>query len=168
MQIAQQFGIEPILLLAQIVNFIIILAVLRKFFYAPIVKMLDDRKKKIEESLKNADAIESKLQQTEEQTQKTTQEAIKSAKQIIEDAKQEAQRISDRATEDARKTQEEMVTAAQAQIEMQKEEMKKQLEKDTLTLVAGVIKKVLGKNLKQKDQQDLTDKAMSEISNQLR
>ncbi len=167
MQIAQQFGIEPILLLAQIVNFLIILVVLKKFFYKPIVKTLEDRKQKIAESLKNADLIEEKLQTTEEQGRKSAEEAVNSAKKIIDDAKVEAQRINDEAVDEARKTQEEMVIAAQSQIEMQKEEMKKQLEHETITLVAGVIKKVLGKNLKSKDQQELTKKAMSEITSQL-
>ena len=58
MQIFESFGIQPTLLLAQIVNFLIILFLLQKFFYKPIFKMFEDRKKRIEESLKSADLIE--------------------------------------------------------------------------------------------------------------
>jgi len=52
MEILKEFGIQPTLLLAQIVNFLIILFVLKKFFYKPIIKVLDARKKRIEVSLK--------------------------------------------------------------------------------------------------------------------
>ena len=65
MEIIRNFGIQPVLLLAQIVNFLIILYLLQKFFYKPIVKLLEQRKKRIEESLKNADLIEEKLKKTQ-------------------------------------------------------------------------------------------------------
>ena len=68
MEILKNFGIQPTLLLAQIVNFTIILFVLKKFFYKPITKVLEERKRRIEESLKNADEIEAKLQKTAEKT----------------------------------------------------------------------------------------------------
>ena len=68
MEFLKEFGIQPTLLIAQIVNFLIILFILKKFFYKPIIKLLDDRKKKIEESLKNAELIEERLKQTEEKS----------------------------------------------------------------------------------------------------
>lgn len=167
MEIAKQFGIEPTLLLAQIVNFLVILVVLKKFFYKPIVKTLEERKAKIAESLKNADEIEAKLQKTEDQSKAAIEEARNTAKSIVEEAKTEAQRINDQAQQDARKTQEEAVAAAQSQIETQKEEMKKQLEGETLTLISGVLKKVLGTGLSKKDQAELTKKAAEQLSRQV-
>ena len=47
----EKLGIEPILLLTQVINFTILVVVLTKFLYKPILKMLDERKKKIEEGL---------------------------------------------------------------------------------------------------------------------
>ena len=166
MEIAKQFGIEPVLLLAQIVNFLIILFVLKKFFYKPIVKVLEDRKKKIEESLKNADFIEEKLNKTEEKTAKALEEARKNAQLIIAEANKEAQRINKEAHEEARKTLEQTIERAKVQIENQKKEMQSQLEKETLTLVVDVVKRVLGKNLNTKEKQSLTSKAIGEIERQ--
>lgn len=167
MEILHRFGIQPTLLFAQIVNFTIILFILKKFFYKPITKALEDRKKRIEESLKNADEIEIKLQKTEEQTAKVLEGATQNAKNIIQEAKAQAQRITDQTILEARQTQEETLQAARAQIEMQKEEMKKQLEKENLILVTEVVKKVLGRSLKDKEKRELTAKAAAEIGRQL-
>ena len=167
MEILKNFGIEPTLLLAQIVNFLIILFVLKKFFYKPITKALDDRKRRIEQSLKNADEIEEKLKKTEEKTTQILEEARNQAQSIIQDTTKEAERILENANLEARKTAEDTITSAREDIEKQKEQMQKSLEKETLTLVAEVVKKILGRNLNQREKQDLTSKAISDITKQV-
>lgn len=167
MEILKNFGIQPTLLAAQIVNFTIILFVLKKFFYKPISKALDDRKKRIEQSLKNADEIESRLKSTEEKTAKILEEANSQSQIIINRAKSEAEIIYENARVDARKLAEDTIASARFQIEKQKQEMQKSLERETLTLVVEVVKKVLGKNLKTKEKQDLTQKAAQEITHKV-
>lgn len=167
MEVFKNFGIQPILLLAQIVNFLIILALLRKFFYAPITKALEDRKKKIAESLKNADEIEARLQKTNEDTAKILAEAQNNAQILITEAKNEAEKITERATVEGRKMIEESMAEARSQIEAERQKMQKQLEQETLSLVIEVVKKVLGRNLKGKEKQDLTKSAVSQITKQI-
>jgi len=167
MEIAKQFGIQPILLLAQIVNFLIILFVLKKFFYKPIVKMLEDRKKKIAESLENAQTIEEKLAKTEEKTAKILDEARNQAQVIITDTKSEAERIYEQATLDARKAGEELLIRAKDQIEKEKQDMKHEIEQETMVLVAGVVEKVLSRNLTAKEKDQMTAKSLSEITGKI-
>ena len=167
MEIIRNFGIQPVLLLAQIVNFLIILFLLQKFFYKPIVKLLKDRKRRIEESLKNADLIEEKLKKTQEQSAQILAEAQKNSQALIASAKGESEKIISQANHEARKQLEEIVGASQIQIEAQRIQMQKKLEKDTLNLVVDVVKKVLSRTLKPKERQDLTTKAISEIERQV-
>lgn len=167
MQIFESFGIQPTLLLAQIVNFLVILFLLKKFFYKPIIKILDERKKRIEESLKNADLIEEKLKKTEEKSALITQVAQKNAQDLIESAKGEAERITNQAVGESRKIVEEGLTEARVQIEVQRQQMQKQLENETLTLVVEVVKKVLGRTLKTKEKQELTKNALSQITKEV-
>src|SRR3989304_5856480 len=87
MEFLKEFGIQPTLLIAQIVNFLIILFLLKKFFYKPIIKLLDDRKKKIEESLKNAEEIEERLKQTEEKSAQIIEEERRNSRNLIAEAK---------------------------------------------------------------------------------
>ncbi|MBI2327548.1 F0F1 ATP synthase subunit B [Candidatus Curtissbacteria bacterium] len=167
MEILHNFGIQPIYLLAQIVNFLIILFLLKKFFYKPITKALEDRKKRIEESLKNADLIEKNLKMTEEKSIQILEEARESAQELITQANKESERISQQALDEAKKTIDEAKKEAIAQSQIQKRQMQKQLEKETLVLVAEVVKKVLGRTLKTQEKQELTSKAITEITKQM-
>src|SRR3972149_5588060 len=159
----KEFGIQPTLLIAQIVNFLIILFLLKKFFYKPIIKLLDDRKKKIEESLKNADLIEERLNQTEEKSAQIIEEARRNSQNLISESKKEADRILAQAAIEARKNTEQAIADAQTQISLQKQEMKK----ETLSLVVAVVNKVLGRTINPKEKQALTSKAASEIGRQI-
>jgi len=163
----KDFGIQPTLLVAQIVNFLIILFLLKKFFYKPIIKLLDDRKKKIDESLKNAELIEERLKQTEEKSAQIIEEARRNSQNLISESKKEADRILAQAAIEARKSTEQTILDAQTQINLQKVEMKKELEKETLSLVVAVVNKVLGRTVSPKEKQTLTSKAASEIGRQI-
>lgn len=167
MEILTNFGIQPTLLVAQIVNFLIIIFLLKKFLYKPILKVLEDRRKKIEESLKNADLIEERLQRTNDQTEKIIADAQTQAQVLIANAKKEAERIGENATLEARKNAEAMLAEARIQIEVQRQSMQERLEKETLELVIAVVKKVLGRNLKPEEKQSLTDSATREITKQI-
>lgn len=167
MEIFKNFGIQPTLLFGQIVNFLIILFLLRKFFYGKIVGMLEERRKKIDESLKNAALIEENLQKTKEQSAKIIEETQKNAQMLIEDAKKEAVNISQKAQEEAKETHKQSMEATKIQIATERFQMQKQLEKETLTLVIDVAKKVLGRNLKDKEKQELTRGAIGEINRQI-
>lgn len=167
MEILKNFGIQPTLLLAQIVNFLIILFLLKKFFYKPIVKALEDRKKKIEESLTNAQLIEEKLQKTNDQSVQILEQAKTDAQNIITLAKEAAQRVADQASQEAKKTIEQSQIEARSQIEAQKSQMREELEKETLNLVSEVVKKLLGRTLKDKERRQLTAKTISQITKQL-
>lgn len=164
MEILKNFGVQPTLLFGQIINFLIILFLLRKFFYGKILKMLDDRKQKIAESLENADLIEKRLKETEENSAKIQEAAEKQAQMIISEAKTQAQYIANQAAKDAKHTVEEAVATAQSQIQTQKENMQKELQEETMTLVTQVIQKVLGRNLKSQEKQALTKDALTQLS----
>lgn len=167
MEIAQQFGIKPILLAAQIVNFLIILFVLKRFFYKPIVKMLEERRRKIEESLKNAEVIEQKLADTQEKSAAILESARENAERLITDAKTEGQRLVDKAAAEARAAAEETLKKAMEQIQAEKIQMQKELEQETLDLVVLTVKKILGRNLKDSEKKDLTAKSIGDITRKM-
>ncbi len=162
MDILNNFGVQPTLLFGQIVNFLIILFLLKKFFYGKILDALEQRKKRIEESLKNADTIELKLKETEEKSTKIIEDIQSQAQKIIAEAKSQASEIAAKASQDAQKTIQEAVIAAQDQIETEREKMKEKLQEETLTLIVEVAKKVLGRNLKTAEKQNLTKQAIIE------
>ena len=88
----EKLGIQPVQLLAQVFNFLILIILLRKYLYKPILKMLEERRKKIEEGLKSS-----------EQAKKELDEAEKKKAEIISKAKLEASKIMDEAKKAGKK-----------------------------------------------------------------
>lgn len=76
----ESLGLDIRLLLAQIVNFTILLFILNKVLYKPLMRLLDDRSKKVNESLKKSEEIEDKLNSIEEKEKKILNEAQMKAK----------------------------------------------------------------------------------------
>ena len=70
MEIFEKLGIDVKLVIAQLVNFFILLYVLKRFAYKPVLKILEDRERKIEKGLKDAQSAEKRLHEMEEAEKK--------------------------------------------------------------------------------------------------
>jgi F-type H+-transporting ATPase subunit b len=163
-KILEQFGIQPLLLAAQIVNFLVLLFILNKLLYKPILKVLQDRKERIAESLKNADEIEKKLLKTEEDREKKLQLATEEAKGIISDATMSANQIIADAHTKAALDIEELVAKAHESMRQERVQMHQEINKKIADLVVAGLQTVTGKVLTSKDQQELVKKSVKEIS----
>ncbi len=164
MNILDQFGVQPVLLAAQVVNFLILLFILKKFLYKPILKVLDERKKKIEESLKNAEEIEAKLAKTEIESEKILQKALASGQKILDETNQAAAQIM----EEANKTAQQMLAKAADDgkkiVAMQKQELETQVRESVGTMIASVMQKVTGKKITKADQIRIIEKEVKNLS----
>ncbi|MEK7092668.1 MAG: ATP synthase F0 subunit B, partial [Patescibacteria group bacterium] len=87
MEIIQQFGIQPIMLAAQAVNFLIILYVLKRFLYKPMLSVLKKRKDEIALGLRNAEEARILLEKTAEAEKNVLKLAQAQAKKMIDEAK---------------------------------------------------------------------------------
>ncbi|MBI3103637.1 F0F1 ATP synthase subunit B [Candidatus Daviesbacteria bacterium] len=147
MEILNQFGINPILLAAQVVNFLILLFILKKFLYGPILKILENRKKTIEQSLKNAEEIELQLQKTKEQSEKIIADTLKEAQKILDQTKEVAAQM----IADTNKDAEQILLQAQEDgkkiIELQKVQMMEQLKGNLSGIVELGLEKVWGRKI---------------------
>ena len=74
----ENLGIQPVPLLLQAINFLLLLFILKKYLYKPILKALEDRKKKIEEGL----AYSEKMKAEAEKSEKKREEIISRAKEF--------------------------------------------------------------------------------------
>ncbi len=143
----EALGISPNLLITQIINFIILLVVLRMLLYKPIQDMLASRKQKIQESLEYADRVkkEAAEQQKEferklEETRRETQSAAQAAAQVGE---KEREAILTQAREEARK----LVEQAKGQIEYERRQMMADLHDEVVRLSLMAAQKVIGQSL---------------------
>ena len=89
MDLIDKLGIDLKLLIAQIVNFVILLVILTKLIYKPLLKLLDDRKKMIAKTVDDSKRIEDRLAAIEADRDKVLANASKEAMVIVERAKKE-------------------------------------------------------------------------------
>lgn len=128
-------GIDLKMLILQGIAFIILVWALGKWVFPIMIKAVDDRQMKIEESTRAAEAAEKKAESAEARIEETLKQARKEAADIVATAKTEATTLVDTADKKARERADRIV--ADAHDELQKDVLaaRKALEKDTLKLV---------------------------------
>jgi len=163
MEVLENFGVQPVLLLAQIVNFVILLLILKKFAYKPIMKVLDDRKHKIETSMKQAEEVEKKLAETEKRQKEIIGNAERASTKIIEEAKEAAKKLQESTLVDTNKKVEEAFVKNKEALKLESEKMVKEVKTDMTILVSDLTKKILGKTLSSKDSEELVKKSLEDL-----
>jgi F-type H+-transporting ATPase subunit b len=148
MEALTKLGIDFKVILAQIINFGILIAVLWKLLYKPILHMLDQRRKRIEESLKTAREIEVKSAKIEEELSHKRALAKKEAAEIVGDAKITAEKDREKILVSAAEESDRVKNAAREQIELDRkamlDETKKRVGKLALLLVTRSLKQDMG------------------------
>lgn len=163
MDFLTDFGVQPILLLAQVVNFLILLFILKRFLYGPILKVLETRKQKIAESLKNATEIEKRLEAiTAERAEKLTA-AGKDAEGILQEATKTAEKIVASAHEKAQKDIEKMIEKSESSMKLERAKMQQEMQVELVDLVVMALQKVTGQVVSEKDQKALVEKSIKNI-----
>lgn len=162
-KILSDFGVQPILLLAQVVNFLVLLFILQKLLYKPIIKVLEERKRKIEESLNNAEKIQKELEETEAKRIQVMDEVIEESKKIIAQAQLQSNILKEESQEKTKKEMEEMMQQGMQMIAGEKEKMKSEVKSEVATMIKMSLEKVLGKALDSKMQQKLVEESVKTI-----
>lgn len=164
MEIAKDFGVQLSLLVAQIINFLILLFVLNKLLYKPILKMLAERRKRIEESMKNAADLETRLARLEEEQTAILKRASGEADKLIAESKESGKHLADDMVKEARVQAEKIAERAQQQAMAEMEKMRSELRGEIAAVAAITAQKVVAEVLTKEQREQLTKKAAQEIA----
>ncbi len=164
MDILNDFGVKPILLAAQVVNFFVLLFILQKFLYKPLLKVLADRKKTIASSLKNAEKIEQQLLKTEQDREQTLDQASKEAQKMIDQATKAANSIIVDAHAKAAADIQELLERNRQSMKQEREQLRSEVRADAAHLIALSLQKITGKVLTSADQKKLIDQSVKGIN----
>ena len=163
MDILDEFGIKPVLLAAQVVNFVVLFLILKKFLYQPILKVLQTRQDTIAKSLKDAEKIEKRLQQTDEEREKVLKLAALESKKLIDEATQASAQIIAEAHLKASSDMEKILEQARQAVRLEKEKMQQEIREELADLVVLGIEKVAGKVLTGKDQKEIVERTVKQF-----
>ena len=163
MEILKNFGVNPILLAAQIVNFLIILFVLKKFLYKPILELLKKRQTMIKEGIKQAEESRNRLEKVVIEEKDILRNAQLQAKKLIEDARQESIELTLQMNDNAKKQTEKMLKDAKDQIARESLETEKRLAVNTSKLAVSFLEKALAGFFSAKEQKKVVSNALRKI-----
>ena len=164
MELLKNLGVDGPKLIAQLINFGIVLFVLWRFAYKPVLEMLETRRQKIAKSMDEAEQIKAELAETQAERDKVMAEANARAEKLIADAKEAAKQVGKAEGERAVKQAEEIIRKAREATEADRERMMAELKAEIGRLVVETTAKVSGKVLTAEDQQRLIDETNKELA----
>jgi len=163
-QIARTFGVDWSHLLAQIISFSIVCALLYLFAYKPILKMLAQRRELIAQGLANSEKIKAELEKTEAQRAEVIAQANVQASQLIEEARDAAARLREQETQRAIAAAEQILARAHEAAAQDHTRMLSQLKREVGRLVVRTTAAITGKILTTDDQQRLAEETARELT----
>lgn len=162
-ELIRHFGIDWKLLLAQAVNFFILLVILKKFAYGPVLKMLKKRKEEIEKGLKFTKEAGEKLENIGKEREEIMKTARSEALKVVSEAADTARLRRDEAVGEAARKSEEIITAARKVIKEEKAKTGEEVYKEAGSLIKLGIVKVLGKMPAKERDEELIREALKEL-----
>ena len=155
-------GINPQLFLAQVVNFLVLLGLLYLFAYKPILKMFDERSKRIKDSMEQTESIKEQAAKTEEEAQKRIEAASKEGQEAVARAVKTGEEIKQQAKETAKPEAEALITRARLEIQRERDEAIDELRKQVTDLTIAAAEKVIEQKLDKEAHRQLIDKVLDE------
>jgi F-type H+-transporting ATPase subunit b len=155
-------GINLPVFISQLVSFIILFVLLSLVAYKPLLKMLDERSKKVKESLEQAEAVKAQFVHTENEIKKQIQAASQQGQKIITRASQTSDEIRAKAQDLAKKDAEDIIVKARQAIQAERDEAIDSLRQQFADLTIMAAGKVIGESLDKESHKELIDKVLKE------
>jgi F-type H+-transporting ATPase subunit b len=162
--VAQQFGVYWPNLIAQVVLFVIVYFVLRKYAFGPVVAMLEERRRRIEEGQINAERIKQQLAEAQAKYEEILARANAEAQRLIEEVRLSGDRLADQKRQQAIAEAEQILTKAQEAVVQEREHTMADLKRDFGRLVIEATTKVTSKVLTPEDQRRISEEAIRELA----
>ncbi|MFI0347752.1 MAG: F0F1 ATP synthase subunit B [Chthoniobacterales bacterium] len=159
----ENFGIDWPKFLAQTILFLIVYFVLRRFAFASVISMLEERRRRIEEGQLNAEKIKKQLAEAEVRYEEILRKANNEAKAMIEEVRLANEAATTKETQRAIKDAESIIARAQESLAIDRQRMVQEVKKEMLSLVIATTAKVAGKVLTAEDQQRLSQEAAASM-----
>ena len=163
-ELIRHFGIDWKLLLAQAVNFFVLLFLLRRFAYKPILRMLKERKREIEKGIEFKEQAEKELRSIDDLRKETIKEARGQALGIVAEAESLGRGKKDEIVKEAQKKAEAILTEGKRGVEEEKAKMGEKVYADARSLIRSGLTKVLGKMPAEERDEKLIQKPLKELN----
>lgn len=157
-----ELGLNLPVLVAQLVNFFLLLVILRIFLYRPIMDMLDRRSQRIREGIDAADESKKHAAQAEEEVAQQLDEARRQGQTLVAQAQETANRVQEESREQARREGDVLLERARSEIQLERDQAIAELRREFADLTVSAAEKVINQSLDRDAHRRLIDEVLAE------
>ena len=155
--------LDPGLFVWTILTFLLLLAVLAKFAWKPLLKMLKDREDLIRSSLEDAEKAQTELANLNAEREEIINKARSEAQSILSEGKVAASKLKDETLKAAKDQAKSILTDAEKQIRIEKHKAIEEIKSEVVDLSLSVAEKLIKKNISREDNQALIDESLENV-----
>lgn len=154
---------DPGLFIWTIVTFLVLLALLAKFAWRPLLEALDKRQESIRKSLDDAQRARQELEQIHQEAKRILGIARTEAEAIVATTRADAERLREELKQKARAEATNLVKSAERQIEMETARALQQIRQEAVDLSVAIASKLIRRNLTKEDNARLIDETIGQL-----
>ena len=155
--------LDPGLFVWTILTFLLLLTVLAKFAWKPLLKILKDREELIRSSLEDAEKAKEKLERLNAEGEAIINQARSEAQSILSEGKTAAAKLKDETLDVAKEQAKKIASEAEKQINIEKEKAIAEIKSEVVNLSMSIAEKLINKNISPEDNKALIDESLSNI-----
>ena len=156
--------LDPGLFVWTILTFLVLLGVLAKFAWNPLLKMLKDREELIRSSLEDAEKAKTELERLNTEGQDIINKARSEAQTILSEGKAASSKMKEETLSSAKEQAKVILTEAEKQIQIEKDKAIAEIKSEVVDLSLSVATKLIKKNLSREDNQALIDDSLENVT----
>jgi F-type H+-transporting ATPase subunit b len=162
--VAQQFGVYWPNLIAQVILFAIVYSVLRTYAFQPIIAMLEERRRRIEEGQLNAEKIKKQLAEAQAKYEEILAKANAESQRLLEEVRASGDRLAEQKRQEAIAAAEQIALKAQEAIALERDKTMAEMKRELGRLVVEATTRVTGKILSPDDHQKINEETARQIA----
>ncbi|MFI5303243.1 MAG: F0F1 ATP synthase subunit B [Nitrospiria bacterium] len=143
-----------------IVSFLILLGVLYKYAFPPIMEILDLREKKIKDSLEQAERLQNEAKALMTDYENRIKKSKQEAEAILEKARVRSQQLLEESEKRSREESERILASTRQEMDRERIKLMKEVRQATADLVISTTEKIIQKSLNKADHQRLIEEAI--------
>jgi len=162
-ELLHDLRIDPPVILVNIIGFLILLALMRRFFFGPIRQFFAERQQDVAQRIESTEEAEQQAEQELSRIQSQRQEMLDQAQQEANETRQQAQQQSDELVDEARQQALEREQRAEEHIRESQEQALAEARSEIAGLSTELARRALGESLKDEEQQQLLEAALRDV-----
>jgi F-type H+-transporting ATPase subunit b len=163
-KVAEQFGVYWPNLIAQLILFAIVYFVLKRFAFQPIIAMLEERRRRIEEGQLNAEKIKKQLAEAQAKYEEILAKANADSQRLLEEVRASGDRLAEQKRQEAIAAAEQIALKAQESIALERDKTMAEMKRELGRLVVDTTARVTGKILSPADHQKINEETARQIA----